>query len=212
VSKAEKAGRNIFWIAFLISAAVHVAAYCSVDFWVGRVHSRSGPAETKSGVSLLEIGLFSPPPGPATARPRKKMEEKAEFLPAPSEIELVRNSPEPGPLDSAPAIPEGRAGEAARTTGEEVDRYRDIVRRRIETAMFYPRRAQLARLTGVVRMVFSIGKEGELVRPRIVASSRYPVLDRAALKILQQAAPFPKPEPELAGKEFGARLRFKSTY
>ena len=75
--------------------------------------------------------------------------------------------------------------------------YLAMVLSRIEKKRYYPRLARMRNYEGRVGLLLEISAEGKLFSVKLVKSSGYRVLDRAALKIARMAAPFPPPPSEL---------------
>jgi protein TonB len=71
--------------------------------------------------------------------------------------------------------------------------YTDLVQRRIETVKQYPKRAQRRNEQGVVKIVFTIGNDGEIVSVNILTSSGSRLLDGAAIDAVKDASPFARP-------------------
>jgi len=71
--------------------------------------------------------------------------------------------------------------------------YADLVQEKIEALKQYPKRAQRRNDQGVVKLVFTIGINGEIVSVNIVKSSGSRILDRAAMDAVKKATPFAKP-------------------
>jgi len=71
--------------------------------------------------------------------------------------------------------------------------YTDLVQRRIETVKQYPKRAQRRNEQGVVKIVFTIGNDGEVVSVNILTSSGSRLLDGAAIDAVKKASPFARP-------------------
>ncbi|MDP8214848.1 MAG: energy transducer TonB [Candidatus Euphemobacter frigidus] len=226
----KKFGNNIFLVALLLSAILHAAAYCSLNFWAGRFPPHSVYQEKDSRTTLMQVGLINPvepPPPEQSVLPVPDSPEVIESIPALSEIKIAREfeevetPPDPelekSPEESSPELyappsPAGKAGQAGLTAGPSFDEYLSMVRRRIEAAIYYPRRGRLSHLAGVVKVGFSIGEGGSLESSRIIESSQYSVFNRAALEILDKAAPFPEGKPEFLGREIVVTIDFKSTY
>lgn len=71
--------------------------------------------------------------------------------------------------------------------------YIEMVRLRIEEHKHYPNLARAKNMEGMVTIRFVITPEGKTKAIEIARSSRYKILDRAALRAVKDAAPFPKP-------------------
>ncbi len=227
----KKSGRNVFLIALLISATVHVFAYCSVTAYIGWRKKLSYQGGDDS-IPLMEIGLIAVSALSAPLRsepPRREEGVGVTAVRAPSEIKLAgivpevlpeterENSPDdrlqhPETDKAALPAPEGLAGVSPVSGGLPMDEYLQEVRRRIESAIYYPRRARLSRLEGVVKVSFAIDQEGTLLHPRVIEASPHMIFNRTALEILGKAAPFPKAGPEIAGKAIAVSISFESTY
>ncbi|MBS3733074.1 MAG: energy transducer TonB [Desulfobacterales bacterium] len=81
--------------------------------------------------------------------------------------------------------------------------YFEMLRLKIESSKEYPESARRKQLQGRVVVGFTLDPDGTLSSAEIVESSRHPELDRAALKAVKQAAPFPRPP----GRLFDGPLR-----
>ncbi|SMO48521.1 outer membrane transport energization protein TonB [Balnearium lithotrophicum] len=71
--------------------------------------------------------------------------------------------------------------------------YLKEVLKRIEKHKYYPYIARLNEEEGKVKIQITIGKNGQLKKFKILESSGYIHLDRAAVKTVKRASPFPKP-------------------
>ncbi len=79
-------------------------------------------------------------------------------------------------------------------------RFAEVVRRRIESKKRYPIAAQRSGVEGRAGVRMTILKNGKLEKVEIVESSGYEILDRAALRSVRRATPFP-PIPEDAERD-----------
>ncbi|MEA1927042.1 MAG: energy transducer TonB [Candidatus Auribacterota bacterium] len=226
----KKSGRNIFIAALLISAVLHIAAYCSMNIYTGWRARYLQSTDAGAEAPLIEIGLIKVSESSvqeqfSSGEPEKPelmetVEEDSEVMPdrLPREIELVsdRESDQDRkvtvPEKTGPAYPEGRAGVSRSTGGSSPDEYLAGVRRRIARSIFYPRRARLSHLEGVVKVSFLIGKEGSLEGFKVVETSPHTIFNQAARTILEKAAPFPPPGSEIVGREITVPIKFESTY
>jgi protein TonB len=71
--------------------------------------------------------------------------------------------------------------------------YLEMVRLKIERQKQYPETAKVRQIEGAVTIRFVITPEGGILGVEIVKSSRQKSLDKAALKAVHAAAPFPRP-------------------
>lgn len=206
----KKSGINVFVVALLISAGIHVAAYCSMNVYTGLRTRYHQSIAVGTDAHLFEIGLIEVPEPSVQKQFSSSQPEKSEIMEImedDSEILLDRLSQE---IESD--YPE-ESGEVSRlTTGLSRDEYRAGVHRRIAEAIFYPRRARLSHLEGVVKVSFLIGIEGCLEDFKVVDPSPYEIFNRAARTIMEKAAPFPPPGPDLIGRTITVPIKFESMY
>lgn len=213
--------KNIFILAVLVSIILHGLIYGSCRLLGEWGFSFLGVSERSAAEMVMEVGMIevnpshahNRPPRPPARRPRKA---EAEILTDQNTSRIALTEPpreKPAPPSAPPAAAQipGRAGSAARSQGAGREEYWDQIRRRIEKAMYYPRRARLARLEGTVRVGFTIGAGGEVIRSRIIEPSSHPVFNRAALEIITRAAPFPPPLEEIGNTELSVPITFEST-
>lgn len=222
----KKPPRHILPAALLISAALHLLAFGSLLVYLGAPIFSDRAGEGDSAAVHIEIGLVPaaegvpepPPPPEPIPRPEAPVIEESQVEPAldvpPEPVEIQDPEPEekvPPPPEAAPAEA-GRAGREEVTAGGADDEYLRRVRRRIEEATYYPRRARLSRLEGRVRVGFSIAPGGEIRRPELLEPSPHGLFNRTALDILNRSGPFPPPVPGIEGKPISVSISFESTY
>jgi len=80
----------------------------------------------------------------------------------------------------------------------------EILRRHLEAHKFYPASARRRGIEGDVKVGFDLDKRGRAGEISILAGSGHAVLDRAALKTVVRAQPFP-----VHGGAYSFRLRFR---
>ncbi len=78
---------------------------------------------------------------------------------------------------------------------EEMFRYQDIVKQKIEKVRRYPCRAERRGVKGSVYLEFVILSDGIVSKVRLLRSSGFKILDNEAISIIKRAEPFP-PIPE----------------
>ncbi len=154
-----------------------------------------------------------PPTSAAPARPPPRVAGMAKPLIAPSVAALPMNAtppasssePLPRQADAAPKSPVDDAAAAL------MERYRAVVRLRIERAKRYPRWAMRRGVTGDVTVSFTLEGDGGLRSAGVSESSGVEGLDEAALHAVENAAPFPAhPLGALRGGEpFTVTISFK---
>ncbi|AEA34034.1 energy transducer TonB [Hippea maritima] len=68
--------------------------------------------------------------------------------------------------------------------------YMAKLKNKIQDVWVYPQQAIQTGQQGALLILFSIGKDGRLVRLKLIRSSGYPILDNAALQAIKDASPF----------------------
>ncbi len=185
----------------------------------------AGADATLFEIGLVKVSESSDQEQFSSGEPEKPevmeaVEENSEITPARLSREIESDADrEPDkdlevmvPAKTGPSYPEGRAGVSRSTVGSSPDEYLAGVRRRIAESIFYPRRARLSHLEGEVKVSFLIGAEGRLESFQVVEASPHTIFNRAARTILEKAAPFPPPGPEIIGREITIPIKFESTY
>ena len=221
----KKKPRHILPVALLFSAALHLLAYGSFIAYLGWKTEASRPGEGEGAAVFIEIGLVDakasepfPPLAPARvpepeppAAPESEIEVALLSPPDSSESEDLKPAEDSFRPEEAPSAA-GRAGREEITAGPAADDYLRRVRRRIEEATYYPRRARISRLEGTVRIGFLIGSDGDLRETRLLDPSPHGLFNRAAIDILERAAPFPEPVPVIEGRLISVSITFESSY
>ena len=143
------------------------------------------------------VAVTTPPAGP---QPVEAVAEVADSLPA--------GALPDGAAGSLPGGAEGRTGGDARTAAapgssggagignaspDRLARHPYFARLMawLQRHKTYPAELKRAKKQGTVLLNFSIGRRGELRSARVVATSGEPMLDQAALAMLQRASPMP---------------------
>lgn len=104
---------------------------------------------------------------------------------SPGALPVVAEAPAPGRPAVADAAPAG-GGQAASAT------YFGQLKGWLNRHKRYPTAAKKAKEQGVVVVNFTIDRRGELIASAIEKSSGHPLLDAAALALLQRAEPMPR--------------------
>jgi protein TonB len=168
--------------------------------------------ETKVEEQVVRRPVEEPPPEvPPAVNP-----EVAVAPPPPKEVKQETPRPQvarmPAPATTAPqAVPERTArvataptqGALHRSPSNALPKWKSQVAGLLERNKRYPAAAQARRQQGVVRLFFSLDRNGHVVATRVVKSSGSATLDREAMALVRRAQPFPPPPRELAGANVG---------
>lgn len=192
------------WVAFTISALLHVGAAALVWQWAPvflpqmetpplQVHLSAG---NEGDAARSDAASAEPPPLPQP-KPFVQHRRKPAAVPAPVAIASApQPSPElvpPMPAIEAPPVPDaladGPGASASTQTAAEAASVRILAW--LSQHRRYPPAARRARLEGVVEIVVVLLPDGRLVEQRIAQSSGHAVLDQAALELLRRASPVP---------------------
>lgn len=106
--------------------------------------------------------------------------------------------------DRAQAASEGLSAEQL----EEITDWQKSIVLRIAHAKTYPQSARRQGIEGEVRIAFEIDRYGGIIQREIETSSGYPVLDEAALKVLDEIGKMPTPPNHLDGETFTMVIPF----
>lgn len=89
---------------------------------------------------------------------------------------------------------------SAATKKDKGAAYQDAWRKKIEQIgnLNYPKEASARKIYGSLRLLVAIKKNGQLQEVKVLKSSGWPILDRAAIRIVHMAAPFAPFPKELA--------------
>jgi periplasmic protein TonB len=175
--------------------------------------AKSDPQPAKSDPPPPEPEV---PPDPAASPPQV---EGVTAKPPPPETPTPPPSPPPSPPLSAPsaamptvadvaAAPETAPGSEEAMPPAAIQRWRQALIAQIERHKRFPANAKGR--SGVVRVAFSIDRDGRLTEVRVLASSGAAALDEAAIDLIRQSQPFPTPPSTLPENDlsFVAPIRY----
>lgn len=138
---------------------------------------------------LPELTAALPPPKP----PEKKPEKKKPRQNTASLARAASSADKRAERAAAPAL-----GANARDSNA-IPNWRSQLVARLERNKRYPAEAQARGETGTVQLAFTVDRNGGAHSVRLVRSSGSVALDRETLTLIDRAAPFPPPPPELGG-------------
>jgi protein TonB len=131
----------------------------------------------------------TPPPKP----PEKKVEKKKPRQRTASTARAASSADVQAERAAAPM-----SGANARDSSA-IPNWRSQLVARLERNKRYPADAQARGETGTVQLAFTVDRNGGAHSVRLVRSSGSSALDRETLTLIDRAAPFPPPPPELGG-------------
>lgn len=126
---------------------------------------------------------------------KKLKPEESPQLNKEAEVEPKERS---GEIITEPFKPELKVSQPAQ---EEMLRYQDMVKQRIEEARRYPAWARKQGMEGIVLVSFIVLANGEANEIRLIRSCGAKILNEEALNTIKRAAPF-TPIPEGTGADF----------
>lgn len=135
---------------------------------------------TLSPVTSRSSGEAAGDPAPVAGALKSAVATKA-ASPSPTVAATVGGSPDSG----APASATVALTDASSTE------YQRVLRDHIRTYQYYPDEGRAEGLRGVVAIGFVVRRDGKVIQVWVETSSGHPILDRAALAIVQRAEPLP---------------------
>ncbi|HUT54208.1 MAG TPA: energy transducer TonB [bacterium] len=215
-------------IALALSVLVHLGVAAAARGFMERRPRLEIVEVDLSHITRLDPSRLAPaspePAKPVRPEPRPKIQTACRPEPAPAPDPapdpVTDDEEPPPPADPGPAadpkseaVDAGPSREVADASGpssgiagrpDPFRSYRGKVARRIERARkVYPYRSRLQenREEGTVSVRFVIQPSGAVRGVEVAKSSGHPLLDQAAVEIVENAAPFPPLPPELGISE-----------
>lgn len=155
------------------------------------------------------------PEKPADIKPEPQAElpmpprpvEKTDERPDDKKKKEVRKKPQPrrAMLAAAPSSADRRAERAAAPAAganrdsDTLPNWKSRLFAQIERYKRYPAEAQARGDRGVVKLAFSVDRQGGVHNARVVGSSGSLILDHETLAMIERAAPLPAPPADLPG-------------
>ncbi len=133
---------------------------------------------------------------------RPPLEDTKEDEISEPEIERVKEEPKPPTEDSEATI-------SLETQDERYMPYASILKEMISRHWIYPPDARENLLEGKLLVLFSLGKEGNLIQIKINKDSGYEILDQEAVRAIRTAAPFPSFPEHITVSRLHVNTRFE---
>ncbi|HAB81943.1 MAG TPA: energy transducer TonB, partial [Sutterella wadsworthensis] len=94
----------------------------------------------------------------------------------------------PAPVQSAGApVSAGQEGISELVYGQTTDPFLAEVKRAVESALHYPRKARMFHIEGTAVVQFIVDSNGKLTELKIFKSAGHPLLDKAAMRAVADA-------------------------
>lgn len=147
-----------------------------------------------------------PTPSPVVV-PEPVYEPLPELAPTPEPI--IEPLPEPVVPTPAPVVktaPPPPTGPTASELEAAKGQYKRMLLAAMNRHKKYPRIAKSRGWQGKVIIQFNLDRNGNILTKSVVQSSGHKSLDKAAIKMAEKAAPFPKPPSVLQGDNFNIKV------
>lgn len=160
------------------------------------------PADVAPGPQQQEMDQTAPEPEKVERKPEEKIQ--VPDVPVPAVAALPPPEPvKPEQLTRTPPAPASTAPARQRTASQaDIVSWQSRIVAQIEHHKAYPPAAHARGEKGVVRLAFSIDREGHVMSSQVLRSSGYAALDQETLATVRRAQPFPPPPADLAGTKF----------
>lgn len=147
---------------------------------------------------------------PDEEKPEELEEVQPENLAMQQAASSMAMSPQQIEADQAPVVKAKALGEGKKNSKAILTYRRQLL---VHQKKFrrYPSAARRRGQQGTVKLEFSIDRSGKVVGKRLLESSGYPVLDKAALAAVDRASPYPPPPVEETGEvlRYAIPIQFK---
>lgn len=145
-----------------------------------------------------------PKPRPETPKPQTPQDEA---VTAPAATESVPSEAPPKAVASVASAGVASVAGGGRP-GAKAD-YGMAVSAWIERHKYYPERLRSRNITGMPAVTFVLDRNGNVLDCWVEKSSGREALDKAAMRTIHRANPFPPPPPELAALKFTVPIAFQ---
>lgn len=212
---------RLFWLCIIFSLLVHLLflsrfTYSSKSNNISPLEFdlitiKPEPKEEPPKIEETKPEQFPPPP-PPEEKPKPKIKtptakrerpaiqrplEEAIVEPIGEEksLELTSDPPTSEPLFAAvqPPPPPQPVGPSEKELENFRQNYLQLIRSRIEANKQYPLIARRQHWEGKVGLRFTVNQNSKVEEIRVISSSGYQLLDKAAINAIENASPFPPP-------------------
>lgn len=230
----KKLPDRLLWLFIIFSAAIHLflIVYGGRLWWsknrtepieitiynnpVARCVTAKRPELAPLPQTLKQVALLKPLPAPVPLPRPVPCVDKLITKPRPVEKKKaagIRAGNDSKPVPLRPAVEPRKEVTYQNVEADQSahENYLKTVRMLVEQQKKYPKPARLRKFEGKVVIECVVTPSGQVHSIRIARGSSYGILDRAAVRALEDAAPFPKPPPGLFS-EGGIRLKIALIY
>ncbi|WP_298330985.1 energy transducer TonB [Asticcacaulis sp.] len=161
----------------------------------------SASADIKPSEKPVHTAVSTPQPSSSPAQ--VEVSPSAQAASPSGRTEPVAATPSAGaPAVAAPSAPPPAAGAPRQSAGQGQPpaAYAARLRHHIEQFKIYPPHAKRRRIEGEVVLSFQMDRQGRVLTSRIERGSGSADIDRAALTMLADAQPLPRPPDSVAGE------------
>ncbi len=207
-----------WFLCFTLAATLHVAAAYLIAARISQNADAPGVDAPAVMLDLPESFLTSDapaldlPPGPVMEKESEASPPKEETKPPETQSDVALPKPEPEPPRPEPPAEEKQATAPppARTPPKSIRSWQAELTAHIERFKRYPEAARARGETGTATVLFTIDREGHVLRSSVLRSAGSARLDEEALAVLARAQPLPRPPGQLADDQltFTWALRF----
>jgi protein TonB len=215
---------------WLICGAVVVMAHAGLAVALANWHDLVQGDETGNAlvidlapipIAVADHPIEDVPPGPekdqaepTPEKPVEEIQEKVEEIvraEAPDVVLPEEVKPEPPrPTETEPPESQTTAPQLPRLSARTISAWQQKISTLLERYKRYPPNARHGE-NGVVRLSFSLDRQGHVTASRIIESSGYDMLDDESLELVKRIAPFPPPPSSMPGPSitFVVPIRYK---
>ena len=178
-------------IAIVCSLLVHTVVVVAIGLWIVKQQNQRSSIPAGEVVVELQMGLVG-----GESAPEPTPEPEPEPTPTPEISEYAQGESADVPVEQGELVDRVVAGGSDKEAldgdvAQAEVTYQQQLLQWLQKHKRYPRRLQRRGVEGEVLLSMTIGRSGALLEYRIEQSSGEPLLDKAAVQLLQDAEPMP---------------------